>query len=320
MKELISVVVPVFKVEGYLNRCVDSVLGQTYDNFELILVDDGSPDRCGEICDEYAGRDQRVRVLHKENSGLSAARNSGIEIARGDYLTFLDSDDWVHELYLERLHNLLITTSSDISVGNFIQTVEEDVEVDLTNPKIEVLSGLEALGELAGRLYVQIVVTWGKLYKRDLFKGIRFPPGKFHEDEFTTHKLLYKANKIAVTSEQLLYYRQRKDSIMGERFDIRKRSHVAQAFKERAEFFNEIALNEARDKTYKNAFYFYKEVIDNKEDFKKLSNRAEVLEQFRSLRPELRKGKHNFKFKVGYELYYLVPGLMRLVYKIYDLW
>ena len=222
MKELISVVVPVFKVEGYLNRCVDSVLGQTYDNFELILVDDGSPDRCGEICDEYAGRDQRVRVLHKENSGLSAARNSGIEIARGDYLTFLDSDDWVHELYLERLHNLLITTSSDISVGNFIQTVEEDVEVDLTNPKIEVLSGLEALGELAGRLYVQMVVTWGKLYKRDLFKGIRFPPGKFHEDEFTTHKLLYKANKIAVTSEQLLYYRQRKDSIMGERFDIRK--------------------------------------------------------------------------------------------------
>ena len=151
MKELISVVVPVFKVEGYLNRCVDSVLGQTYDNFELILVDDGSPDRCGEICDEYAGRDQRVRVLHKENSGLSAARNSGIEIARGDYLTFLDSDDWVHELYLERLHNLLITTSSDISVGNFIQTVEEDVEVDLTNPKIEVLSGLEALGSsLAG--------------------------------------------------------------------------------------------------------------------------------------------------------------------------
>jgi glycosyltransferase involved in cell wall biosynthesis len=318
MKELISVIVPVYKVGAYLNKCVDSVLGQSYGNFELILIDDGSPDRCGEICDEYAARDSRVRVIHKENGGLSAARNSGIEIARGDYLTFLDSDDWIHGLYLERLRDLLFTASADIAAGNFICTAGEDREVGLTNPKVEVFSNLEALEQLTGRLYVQMVIACAKLYKRDLFTGIRFPPGKFHEDEFTTHKLLYKAAKIVVTSEQLLYYRQREDSIMGGKLNIKKRSHVAQAFRERAEFFNEIGLKEAGDKTYKNTFYFYKEVLENKEDFKSLGNRAEVLEQFRSLRPVLRKGRHNFKFKVGYELYYLVPGLMNIVYKFYD--
>jgi len=317
MKDLISVIIPIYKVENYLRRCVDSVLSQTYSNIEIILIDDGSPDRCGEICDEYAKKDGRIKVIHKENGGLSDARNAGIEIAQGKYITFLDSDDWIHPKYLERLYNLLKATAADISVCNFTRTSREDVQKEESNPVINVFTNLEALEHLTDELYVQMVVAWGKLYKRKLFDGIRFPVGKIHEDEFTTYKLLYKAKRVVVTSEQLLYYWQREDSIMGAGFNIRNRYHAAQAFMERAEFFDKIGLIKARDKTYKSAFEIFRQIIERKDDFSKLNDRDKIFTEFKSLRTKLRKGNYSLIFKVFFELYYLIPGVTRLMYEFY---
>jgi len=247
--KLISIIVPVYKVEPYLHRCVDSILNQTYKNMEIILVDDGSPDRCGEICDEYAKKDNRIKVIHKENGGLSEARNFGIDIAKGRYISFLDSDDWIHKKYISELYKLLIKTNADISACDFLRTKTEDV------PKIEKgiiheFTNIEALEQFTDKFYVQMVVTWGKLYKRELFDHIRFPVGRLHEDEFTTYKLIYKAKKIVLTNSKMLYYWQRSDSIMRSGFNLNQKLDALDSYEERAAFFQFIGLNELSDKTY----------------------------------------------------------------------
>lgn len=214
---MISVIVPVYKVEPYLHCCVDSILAQTYADFELILVDDGSPDNCGAICDSYAEQDARVRVIHQENGGLSAARNAGIEAARGEYLTFIDSDDLITEDCLETLYLTLKKTKADIAVGD-MQTFEDGEAVcTQAQPGKEiptVMSGREAclsIYQMDGKIPV---MAWGKLYKTELFAGIRYPVGMIHEDDATTPKLLYRAKEVAQTDNKLYCYRQRQGSIM----------------------------------------------------------------------------------------------------------
>ena len=170
MKDLVSVIIPVYKVEKYLHRCVESILGQTYKNVEVILVDDGSPDNCGEMCDVFAKRDHRVRVIHKKNGGLSDARNAGIEIAKGKYLSFLDSDDWVHPKYIEKLYYLMMTTKSDIAACKFIRTSSEDILADTSNVEIHEFSNVEALEQLTGEYYVPFIM--------DPIKETRFGRGK----------------------------------------------------------------------------------------------------------------------------------------------
>jgi glycosyltransferase involved in cell wall biosynthesis len=212
---LISVIIPVYKVEKYINRCIDSVINQTYTNLEIILVDDGSPDNCGKICDEYAQKDSRVVVIHKENGGLSDARNYGIDVARGEYIMFVDSDDWVHPEIVERLYSGLILNNSQISMADYLETDEIQVDIspisscdyEVYNPKRffeEIFWGKNAMGETA----------WAKLYKRELFENIRYPVGKIHEDTYTTPFLVSKAEKITVTREKMYYYYQRDDSIV----------------------------------------------------------------------------------------------------------
>lgn len=318
MNELISVIVPVYKVEDYLKRCIDSILRQTYGNLEIILVDDGSPDGCCKICDEYAERDKRVKVIHKENGGLSDARNAGIDIAQGSYVAFIDSDDWVHDKYIEKLYQLLKKTAADISVCNYMETSREDIPQNNINGKIYEFSNVEALEQLTNKLYLQMVVAWGKLYKKDLFNEIRFPEGKIHEDEFTSYRVIYKARKVVFTTERLIYYWQRPDSIMGSGFNVKHHLDVIQAYKERAEFFNDVGLKCLGDKTYKGLFYIYKDVMEKQAALNETDDKQEIIEGFKSLRSKLREGKHNFKFKVGYELYYIFPGIMGMVYRTYE--
>ena len=195
------------------------------------------------MCDQYRIKDSRIKVIHKENGGLSDARNAGIKLAKGKYITFIDSDDWISNNYIEILYDLLVSKDADISVCNFIRTETEEIEISSLRKKIYEFSNVQALENLCGEFNVQLTVSWGKLYKTELFKEIRFPVGKIHEDEFTTYKVLYKANKIVLTTEPLLYYWQRPDSIMGVGFKLKNKLHAIEALHERAEFFNDIGRN-----------------------------------------------------------------------------
>ena len=205
----ISVIVPVYKVEQFLHRCVDSILRQSFYNFELILVDDGSPDNCGAICDDYALHDNRIHVIHQKNGGLSAARNSGIdyvmENSSSHWLAFVDSDDWVHPDFLKVLYSTAKQTLCKISACGFYRTEGEPFPEE-QDYSVQCLS---ADDYYCGQIHDGVTaVAWNKLYHRSLFKKLRYPIGKLHEDEFTTYQAVYQAGKIGVTPEKLLSYYQ----------------------------------------------------------------------------------------------------------------
>ena len=213
----ITVVVPVYKVEEYLNDCVDSIIAQTFPDFELILVDDGSPDRCGEMCDGYAERDRRVRVIHKENGGLSDARNKGIDAAEGRYITFIDSDDTVSRDYLKCLHDAAIKYDADIVQGN-LTSFEEKLDTEGKDRRGAPYSEKVFEHEEAFHDYLIYKTHYSnstvKLYRIELFEGVRFPKGKYSEDEYTTYRLVLKSRRDVCLSRFLYYYRQRGDSIV----------------------------------------------------------------------------------------------------------
>lgn len=221
MKEKISVIVPIYNVEDYLTRCLESIIHQTYDNLEIILVDDGSPDQCGNICDKYKEKDERIIVIHQKNKGLSEARNSGIEIATGAYLFFVDSDDYIKEEMVEHLYNNLKENTAQISCCNHIDVYNDDKFVVLKADKDMVLmNSKKALSEFLFGKTVD-VVAWNKLYDARLFSDIRFRANKLFEDHFTTYLLLDKADVIVHSYEPLYYYCKRKTSIGGASFSER---------------------------------------------------------------------------------------------------
>lgn len=204
--EKISVIVPVYKVEKYLRKCLDNIVNQTYSNLEIIVVDDGSPDNSGNIADEYAAKDNRVKVIHKENGGLSDARNTGLAVATGEYVTFCDSDDIPDVREYEVLYNLIKKYDADISFcelqrfcegDEIIKSEEEFIDKEIT--KNEAFIKVLMDGNVGN--YV-----WIKLFKRDLFEGVEFPKGRTYEDIATIYKAMHKANKIAYTNEKLYYY------------------------------------------------------------------------------------------------------------------
>lgn len=235
----ITVIVPVYNVEPYLRQCIDSILAQTYRDFELILVDDGSPDNCGAICDEYARRDSRIRVIHQENGGLSAARNAGIDSATGEYIAFVDSDDVILGTYLEKLLNVALAQQADISVCGMITFADGTTPnlVSCQDTSVDMMSGRDAcmsIYRMDGRVPI---MAWGKLYRASLFNGIRYPAGRIHEDDATTPRVLYNAGRVAITSAQLYLYRQRAGSIMGRSFSA-KRFEIMLAIDENMAFLN----------------------------------------------------------------------------------
>ena len=212
---MISVIVPVYNVEAYLDRCVESIVKQTYHDLEIILVDDGSPDQCPQICECWAQRDSRIRVIHKKNGGLSDARNAGLAIANGEYIGFVDSDDVLHCMMYETLYKVLEKTRADLVECRF-QKFTVDMPTSMAvhpNAVIKEYSPEEALrGLILGTTFHQTV--WNKLYSHVLIKNKLFAVGKICEDEYWTYQILGSAQKIAAVDEALYYYFQRNDSII----------------------------------------------------------------------------------------------------------
>ena len=210
----ISVIVPVYNVEEYLERCVRSICNQTYSNLEILLVDDGSTDNSGKLCDTLSRQDSRIRVLHKANGGLSDARNVGMDAAAGQYIAFVDSDDWIDPYMLELLHNLCVTYGAEISECSYRNIYADYVrEETLCSGQILEATPVEAIaGNLNWKCFKP--VAWNKLYRADIAEGIRYPVGRLHEDEFTTHKFYLAAQKIVYADISAYNYdHKREDSI-----------------------------------------------------------------------------------------------------------
>lgn len=213
MSEKISVIVPVYKVEPYLRKCVDSILAQTYQNLEIILVDDGSPDNCGAICDEYAKQDARIKVIHKPNGGLSDARNAGLDTMTGEYVAFVDSDDWIMPQMYETLLQMLKQFQADIAFGGVADDLEQNgkvTTVKVSNYGDEPFS--ESAAEAMRRYFHGSWAAWDKLYKADLFRDIRYPVGEINEDEAIVLQLLSKCNRVCYTGEIFYHYMKRPGS------------------------------------------------------------------------------------------------------------
>ena len=234
---LISVIVPVYNVEKYLPKCLDSLLAQTWQELEVIVVDDGSPDNSWDIMQEYARRDSRVRLIRQKNGGLSAARNAGVEAAQGEWIGFLDSDDYVAPEMYETLYRAAVERDAQMAVCNFTYVDVEGNLLPQRSPitKDETLTREEILVRLSGPMAWYYATAWNRLYRRELFGDVRFPVGKFHEDEYTAHLFYWQCERVAIVKEAMYYYVQQDGSIMHTE-SVRRQVDGIQGMLERADF------------------------------------------------------------------------------------
>lgn len=250
---MISVIVPVYKVEKYLDKCINSIATQTYRDLEIILVDDGSPDSCGFLCDEWKKRDNRILVIHKKNGGLSDARNVGIEASHGEYLSFIDSDDYIDPGMLEQLYHAITEHDAQIAVCNFTYEYADDYKAE-ENKILREKSLFEEKLLLTGKDFVEramkdlatvSVVAWNKLYRRELFAKLKYPKGRLHEDEFVFHHLMYPCDRIVCIPYIGYHYLQRTSSIVNSEISLIRYIDVIDAYIDRGRYFlerNEKAL------------------------------------------------------------------------------
>lgn len=223
MEPLISVIVPIYKVEEYLSRCVDSIINQTYKNLEIILVDDGSPDDCPKICDDYAKKDNRIKVLHLENGGAGYARNKGLSIASGDFISFIDGDDYIA---LEMYETFLLFIKDDIDIieCNIINTTNDFVEFEKFDPSKSKI--INCNSEKALKYHIEDSIFRqtppNKLYRMEIVGNIFFPEGKLIDDEFWTYKVLGKANRLVHIDCSMYAYRQQNGSVMHKRYSLKR--------------------------------------------------------------------------------------------------
>ena len=234
----VSIIVPIYKVERYLNHCIQSLVEQTYYNIEIILVDDGSPDNCPKICDEWAKREKRIRVIHKKNGGLSDARNAGVKAAIGEYIVFVDSDDWVSKEYVRYLYNAMKCTSADICECGILRTTEENLEIIDVEEDAPVCYDNKTALKLLIQDYIFHQYATCKIYKAVCLDGIDFIKDKQNEDEFWTYRVFGEAKKVSKIEAKLYYYYQRNESIMGVAYNI-KRLDALEAKWERQKYIDE---------------------------------------------------------------------------------
>ncbi|MBQ9730331.1 MAG: glycosyltransferase [Clostridia bacterium] len=310
-EKLISVIVPVYNVEKYLSECVDSILRQTYQNLEVILVDDGSTDNSGAICDEYAKKDSRIKVFHKENGGLSSARNYGLDRMHGDYVAFVDSDDYIADTMYEELIKKCLEYGADITACGFTRFYEDGKE----EHRYAFFEGECFIGKDFDRLadygpYKDlVVVAWNKLYKSCVFNQIRYPAGKLHEDEFIIFDLLGKIKKFVFLYKSLYRYRVRENSITST-FNLNRLDGVEAALIQCDRAFERKNYESAK-KQFDSVFRYYRSIISNTE-IKTKSDKKRALKIKRMLRKNFNKqDKKMFPFKerISLTLYFLSPRI-----------
>lgn len=281
----ISIVVPIYNVEMYIEKCIDSLINQTYTNIEIILVDDGSTDNSYSICQKYADIDSRIKLIHKENGGLSDARNVGIENATGNFITFVDSDDWLNYNFCEIMMKEINTTKADIVMGNLINVYNNDyLFEDCTDYSKKVYTNIEALESFEDTINV---VAVAKLYKIELFNNLRYKVGKIHEDEFMFHRIFFEAKKIVVLDTNIYAYRQREDSITTSKYSI-KRLNALEALEDRMAFYEEKGLKKLKEKTRAVYMFFLKKNI------KEIKN-SEIKEKEKHISVLINKLKNNYR-------------------------
>lgn len=253
MMSLVSVIIPIYKVEKYLNECIESVVNQTYKNLEIILVDDGSPDQCPQICEEWKLKDERIKVIHKMNGGLSDARNAGLQIAQGEYIGFVDSDDWIAPDMYEKLLYRIQKENADIcacGIMNFSNGRQEALKV------CEIVGDSEKILAMIYKNTDYPVAACNKLYKHKCWDDFEFPKGKICEDAFTTYLLVDRAERIVQITDPLYFYRIRENSIMTSAFD-RKRMEEEEAWRCNYEY-----MKEHYPQIYPSAFSFYLQKVN----------------------------------------------------------
>lgn len=287
---LISVIVPVYKAEDYLLNCLSSILNQTHRNLEVILVDDGSPDRCGEMCDEWAGKDSRIRVIHKENGGASTAKNAALDIAQGEYIGFVDSDDYIHhQMYEMLLHYALEDGSDIVGIDNGNYPYKEILDIKTDGEKRTIVSARVALEQFYQEYYRRIWMSYQtKLFHRDVFQGHRFREGIMFEDTDLLPFTIRRSHQITLIPRQMYNYTLSDDSVMRSVFS-KKRFVIIDVWKRYFQAFHEWGLPEQRN--YYAVQYLYELVhIYEKiqtEHPEMLDHMKPYLQEFKMLRPWL---------------------------------
>ncbi len=266
MESLISVIVPVSNVEKYIERCLNSLINQTYQNIEIILIDDGSSDASGSICDSFSQKDSRIKVWHQEYAGVSDARNKGIDMSNGDYIVFLDSDDEADKNYVYKLYNTLVENDLDISQCCLLRVREgKEINRQEVEKEVRIYSGLEMQMKIFDRNRYFTMCLCGKMFKRSLFEGLRFPVGRINEDESLIYLLMYRASKVGIIDDYLYYYHYNCDSITERKYNIH-RLDCFYMLEEKFEFYQERGLQELANKTANEYFSQMSVVFNHKKE------------------------------------------------------
>jgi glycosyltransferase involved in cell wall biosynthesis len=318
MSNKVSVIVPIYKVEKYLCRCIDSILNQTYPNIEVILVNDGSPDRCGEIVEEYAAKDNRIRVIHKKNGGLSDARNAGMELVTGKFTMFVDSDDWLDVKMIEKLMNTCKKIKADVVQSAFYYAYENQLLFDHRYYKVKatpiVFEKESLMAELVKNERVKNF-AWGKLIKTSILEDIHFKKGVLFEDVFWAHQVMHRIERFVLVNEPLYYYMQRDDSIVST-YTPRNLDILA-GLKERHRFIEKhykYLVDDSYKEIFKTSLIHYKLLMVNWRKDKSGSCRKEIRVYIREHTTELKRALKNDQFlKTQLTLFLLYPGLNLLL-------
>lgn len=318
--KLISIVVPVYNVQNYLCECVGSLLNQTYQNIEVILVDDGATDNCPQICDMYAENYENVSVIHKKNGGLSDARNVGLRSAKGEYIIFIDSDDYIDKKMLELLYGAAENNKASVSTCEYRKLYNKPVvEVENVQTTTTVLKGKDIIKELYLGNYSNIgFVAWNKLYRTELFieNNIEYPFGRIYEDTFTTYKLLYHADEVAIVNSPLYNYRIRPGSIMKSSLNMKKCRDYFDACRSAVDFFENNSerelFNLALNAFFRSQIFLYNELRNNKQDDCIKQLMLDYEKAYLCYKSKINAGVLK---KIIYKLFIYCPELIRKLYK-----
>lgn len=313
---MISVVIPMYNAEKYVEKCLNSLLEQTYKDLEIIIVNDGSKDNSQTICERFAEQDKRITLINTENRGAGSARNTGIEVAKGEYISFIDSDDYVCPDYYERLLHMLERAGADIAIGKYQRISEHDEMKFINSGEVKECTNLEELLVLYGEdedRYINAVLVTNKLFKRELFEGnVRFPIGRLIDDEFIIYKLIYKSKKIVYTDDVMYAYVQSDSSVMRTNFKEQRVHDTIDVYDEVYNFFKENGTEELNKKILIRYLSYCVELAQKTSTSTVIDNKEKI---YQLLKEKFNQKTDEAKEKIGLERY---QDFYKEFYKVID--